>query len=132
MNMNEKGQGALEYLIIIAAVLAIAAIIVTVLTGVLGGRQEAALVTEAESDATACNQALVNNMEEPGEDVYEDICSDICSEDSDWYQEEVGAVTGDGNTLVTDSDWWDATKEEPQDLVRGACMAGMPEWIVEG
>lgn len=112
--MDIKAQGALEYLIIIAAVLAIAAIIVTILTGILGGRQEAQLVTEAQEAASKCNQALVFNNEEPGEvdsTTASNICGSIC--DGDWV---------DSDTVGTTSD-----ADDPEE----ACRQGMPGWIVE-
>jgi len=132
--MNVKAQGALEYLIIIAAVLAVAAIIVTMITGILGDRQRSALVTEAQNAASRCNEALVINHIEPGNytDAHNDTCNNICR--GDWLDEEIGTVIGEAETtltnnynpedddLVEDDDYW----------VRGACMAGMPGWIVDG
>ena len=60
----KKGQGALEYLIIIAAVLAVAAIVVYFLTGALGGQQEQASFAECKNAAAACkNSRLLTPMD---------------------------------------------------------------------
>ena len=132
-NLETKSQGALEYLIIIAAVLAIAAIIVVLLTGVMGEGRESALVTDSKDSATSCNEALVSNMEDPGEKVYEGICGDIC--EGEWLEEEAGTVTGEAREKLIDIGYdpqFDDKVESEYYLVRGACMAGKPEWIVEG
>jgi len=132
--MNAKGQGALEYLIIIAAVLAIAAIVVTMLTGVLEDQQQRAMVTSAQEAASSCHESLVVNMLEPGNysEDHKNICGNICQ--GTWLDEKVGGVTSDAedileaegydpgtDDLVDDGDYW----------VRGACMSGMPGWIVD-
>lgn len=111
--MDIKAQGALEYLIIIAAVLAIAAIIVTILTGILGGRQEAQLVTEAQEAAARCNQALTFNGYTPGEEDGDNLCYEICQ--GDWVGSDAVGIVG-GEEI-----------SDPQE----ACNYGMPGWIVE-
>lgn len=50
----KRGQGALEYLIIIAAVLAIAAVVVMFLTGALGGQRGAAGLGICKATAASC------------------------------------------------------------------------------
>jgi len=112
--MDIKAQGALEYLIIIAAVLAIAAIIVTILTGILGGRQEAQLVTEAKEAAASCNQALTVNWYTPGEEDGNNLCDEICQ--GDWVGSDAVGIVGGVQEI-----------SNPQD----ACNYGMPRWIVE-
>lgn len=52
------GQGALEYLIIVAAVLAIAAIVVLFLTGAFRGQQGAGNVAICKDAASRCNVDL--------------------------------------------------------------------------
>ncbi len=54
--MRNISQGALEYMIIIAAVLSIAAMVTVFLTGALEGRREEALVSECRSAAAQCKQ----------------------------------------------------------------------------
>lgn len=51
---GSKGQGALEYLIIIAAVLAIAAIVVLFITGAFKGQSEAAKVAACKAASSRC------------------------------------------------------------------------------
>jgi uncharacterized protein (UPF0333 family) len=53
-----KGQGSLEYLIIIAAVLAIAAVVVMFLTGAFGGQKAAAGVAQCQAAASDCYKNL--------------------------------------------------------------------------
>ena len=52
--MNKRGQGSLEYLIIIAAVLAIAAIVVLFLTGAFGGAGAGGTVSACKQTAANC------------------------------------------------------------------------------
>ena len=58
---NKKGQGALEYLIIIAGVLAIAALVVMFISGAGGGAQRQNLVRQCQNAATACENAKLLN-----------------------------------------------------------------------
>lgn len=51
---GSEGQGALEYLIIVAAVLAIAAIVVLFLTGAFRGTKAGASVSECKAAASQC------------------------------------------------------------------------------
>ena len=54
-----KGQGSLEYLIIVAAVLAVAAIVIMFVTGALGGSREAGNINQCRASAAA----LYNEVE---------------------------------------------------------------------
>ena len=74
----KKGQGALEYLIIIAAVLAVAAIVVYFLTGALGGQQEQASFAECKNAAAACKNSRLLTPMDPCVRC-EEACSDIGS-----------------------------------------------------
>lgn len=51
---ESRGQGALEYLIIVAAVLAIAAIVVLFLTGAFRGTSAGATVADCKTAAAQC------------------------------------------------------------------------------
>jgi len=123
--MNVKAQGALEYLIIIAAVLAVAAIVVTIVTGVLEGRDAEMLTTEAQEAASSCYSALVANNEPTGNNANitdggpsENICEEICTGEWEGHP-EVGVVSGQ-NASGTDI-------TEPKQ----ACLAGEPGWIIQ-
>jgi len=61
--MNKKqskkiAQGALEYLVIIATVLAIAAIITTFLTDAFGARRKEAMVSQCRTESAECYSRL--------------------------------------------------------------------------
>lgn len=68
-----KGQGSLEYLIIIAAVLSISAIIVLFLTGFFQGQSEAAMFAQCKQAATSCRSAKLLTPNDPCT-----ICEDQC------------------------------------------------------
>ena len=61
MEFGKKGQGSLEYLIIIAAVLAIAAIVVLFLTGAFSGTD-----TDSSECKTAAAKCAVDQVTSPG------------------------------------------------------------------
>ncbi len=52
--MNEKAQGALEYLIIVAAVLGIVAVVVGFVSGVFGGQRGEASLAACKAAASRC------------------------------------------------------------------------------
>lgn len=56
---NERGQGSLEYLIIIAAVLAIAAVVVLFLSGAFTSTQASGNVAKCKQQAAACSASLI-------------------------------------------------------------------------
>ncbi len=56
-----KGQGALEYLIIVAAVLGITAVVVSFLSGAFASQKETASVSECKDAAGKCSNALVTS-----------------------------------------------------------------------
>lgn len=58
--MNKKAQGSLEYLIIIAAVLAIVAIIVLFITGSFGASKSSADISKCKAAASRCDNELVD------------------------------------------------------------------------
>lgn len=140
--MNEKGQGALEYLIIVAAVLAIAAVVVVILSGTLGGSRRSVSVGEIKSDASACAKNVFapdagkeqGNIYEAGNDTGTPACHQICSE---WTGEsDIATVTTGGNESLADewdemnTDW--ASVEPSEDDIKGpygACVAAKPSWI---
>jgi uncharacterized protein (UPF0333 family) len=57
----QKGQGSLEYLIIVAAVLAIAAIVVLFLTGAFQAQQVSGELGKCKVAAASCNTALLGS-----------------------------------------------------------------------
>ena len=59
--VGSEGQGALEYLIIIAAVLAIAAIVVLFITGAFKGQSDAAKVAACKGAASRCSVDLATS-----------------------------------------------------------------------
>jgi len=107
----------------IAAVLAIAAMVVVVLTGILEGGESRVLVTEAQDDASNCYSTIaVNTGYHSGQNAdledNEDVCGGICQ--GDWVNETgVGVISGQN-----------ASGEEVT-TAREACLAGRPEWIVQ-
>ncbi len=75
-----KGQGSLEYLIIVAAVLAVAAIVIMFITGALGGSRDAGNINQCRVAAAA----LYNEVELFGDPTsahvgnLEDECVQAC------------------------------------------------------
>lgn len=57
--MDQKGQGALEYLIILAAVIAVAAVVVIFITGAFGGQREEASLARCRKTAAECESQLM-------------------------------------------------------------------------
>ncbi len=57
----QKGQGSLEYLIIVAAVLAIAAIVVLFLTGAFQSQQTSASIAACKTAAGSCANDLATS-----------------------------------------------------------------------
>lgn len=113
---KERGQGALEYLIIIGAVIAIAAIVVTTVSSMLHEQRIQAQISEMKDASSTCNQILTSEGKEPGEPSYE-LCSDTCSE---WKDQE-----GCGNTYTQLTEKGFQEVHNPYE----ACLAGKPEWI---
>ena len=74
-----KAQGALEYLIIIAAVLAIAAIVVLFITGAFGGAIGGGDIAKCRMAAATCDQNLETGVYATGE-ACEDACKDACQD----------------------------------------------------
>ena len=73
VNMDNKGQGAIEYLLIIAAAILVVAIVILALTGALGSGQDQAgqSVTDqnAQQNVLKCNfdcNSLDNNCAKSG------------------------------------------------------------------
>ena len=56
---NERGQGSLEYLIIVAAVLAIAAVVVLFLSGAFTSTQASGNVAKCKNEASNCATSLI-------------------------------------------------------------------------
>lgn len=104
--MMQKGQGSLEYLIIIAAVLAIAAIVVLFLTGAFQG---------ISSDVTACKSAAARCATEQVTSAGA-TCSYCLAECTDAAGNPIG-VSSDTALYNTTAD---------------ACAAGAPNYIVSG
>ena len=75
---NEKGQGSLEYLIIIAAVLAIAAIVVLFLTGAFKSTGQDVSACKAAASRCAIDLATSNNQAECP------YCDTECEGHDDW------------------------------------------------
>ncbi len=127
--MNEKAQGALEYLIIVAAVLAIAAVVVTVLSGAFSGGQQSAAISDMKADASDCSQILTAEGYTPGtvEAANSTLCADTCT-GSHWQSPDgntdgthIATLTSAGESTLNQT----LTNPTPKD----ACLAGQPEWI---
>ena len=78
-----KGQGSLEYLIIVAAVLAVAAIVIMFLTGAIGSSRDT-------SDVGQCRIALTNVYNEQqafggSSATTESACEEACADFTDAY-----------------------------------------------
>jgi len=84
-----RAQGALEYLIIIASVLAIAAIVTTLLTDAFGGRRKEALVSECRTAAAECHSRLQINPDAHCAQC-EDSCAVLHEEWPDEFPDPVG------------------------------------------
>lgn len=102
--MKQRGQGSLEYLIIIAAVLAIAAIVVLFLTGAFSGAR-------STGDAAACKNIASNCATQTATSAGFE-CATMCN---------VDVCTGDGVQVSTGCTY--ATAAE-------ACEDGRPDCIV--
>ena len=62
MKTMRKAQGALEYLIIIAAVLAIAAIVVLFISGAFGGATGGGDIAKCKVAASTCSNNLISGV----------------------------------------------------------------------
>ncbi len=76
--MSYRAQGALEYLIIIAAVLAISSIVIFFLTGTFGGQKEQATLNDCKQAASNCKVKHMNTMN-PNCPECEEACVDSVS-----------------------------------------------------
>ncbi len=112
--MDQKAQGALEYLIITAAVLAIAAVVVTVISGAFGGGQASADVSQIQADAADCSQVLASEGKPIGTPD-ETLCGDICEAAKN--TDKATTTTAAENSLGSDVTVYDA------------CIAGKADWI---
>ena len=72
--MKMKAQGSLEYLIIVAAVLAIGAIVILFLTGVFGAGKSSADLTLCKDAAAKCGIERATSSNPPCE-----YCNKACS-----------------------------------------------------
>ncbi len=122
--MDEKGQGALEYLIIVAAVLAIAAVVIVIISGAFTGGRATATVSEMQTDASRCASLLAAEGYEPGTPTAqtqgEVLCTQFCdgTENPRWFNyEEIVVPTSAAAALEH--------IEDAQD----ACYAGKPDWF---
>lgn len=126
--MDFRGQGALEYLIIIAAVLAIAAIVVVVLSGAFGGGQKSATVGKLQTAASTCSKTLSAEGETVGEPNGA-FCNSTCSE---WDEADISAatVTTEGLDEIEggDTNYSTVYNKDPAWI---ACISGRPGWIRE-
>ncbi len=114
--MDRQGQGAqgsLEYLIIAAAVLAIAAVVVTVLSGAFSSGSVSAELSEIKADASQCGEIISSELGEPGK-MYPGLCKDVCSK---WKGKELP---------------FNVTSDAGVDDVYKACLAGKSDWIRRG
>lgn len=69
----DKAQGALEYLVIVAAVLGIAAVIVAVISGMFASQKRRASLSECKSAASQCAEEMVTATNPPC-----NYCEDAC------------------------------------------------------
>ena len=69
-----RAQGSLEYLIIIAAILAIAAIVILFLTGVFGAGKTGASISNCRNAASKCATERATSVEPTC-----DYCNEACS-----------------------------------------------------
>ncbi len=110
---KEKGQGSLEYLIIIAAVLAIAAIVVLFLTGAF--KQTGKDVAACKQAAGSCASSLVGAPD--GTQCGETVCADCIG---------INATVSTAGTCAT------ACNGSECDNVTEACRYGAPQCIITG
>ncbi|GEM_PF-2560597 len=75
-----KGQGSLEYLIIVAAVLAIGAVVVLFLTGAFGSTQNSAKFNECKNAAAQCKSSHLLSPADPCY-ICDTSCTDAASKD---------------------------------------------------
>lgn len=103
----QRGQGSLEYLIIIAAVLAISAVVVLFLTGAFGGTQSSAKLNECKSAAAQC---LSSHLLSPNDPCV--ICDTACTDNA-------------GNDILT------GQPSDRSDTLSGVyfCSQGKPEEV---
>jgi len=91
-------------------------------------------VTEAQGSASNCNEALVINHLQPGNytQKHKNKCDNICQ--GEWLDEKAGAVIKEGKDTLNNSGYdpgADSEVDSTDYWVRGACLAGKPEWIIE-
>ncbi|MFW5902539.1 MAG: hypothetical protein ACOCTT_01485 [archaeon] len=91
------------------------------------GYIEGVLVAESREKAASCGKSLEINRKPKGEEwdpeVSEGICGSTCR--GEWLEEEVGNVTEESIEYLEG-------KGYDNYLVEAACLAGKPEWIVQG
>lgn len=104
-----KAQGALEYLIIIAAVLAIAAIVVLFITGAFSGASGGGDIAKCRLAAATCSQNIATGIYADG-NACETSCEDAC-------QDASGRDVMDGTAIACD---YGGTSTE----ACGYCVAG--------
>jgi len=77
--MKLKGQGSLEYLIIIAAVLAIAAIVVLFLTGAFTGASSTGDISNCKTAAAQCATEIATSASQVCSALQGSTCYDACA-----------------------------------------------------
>ena len=100
-----KGQGALEYLIIVAAVLAIAAIVVMFLTGAFRGTQPSAVLSACRNAASQCANYLATTRTEncKGTQLGEEckkVCDPVLLKAPPYKSPEYACYVGDTNAIL--------------------------------
>lgn len=91
--MTEKAQGALEYLIIVAAVLGITAVVVAFVTGVFGGQKGRASLSACKTAASDCAVKLETTAN-PDCTSCETACLEVGDETKNINKCKAGNVTG--------------------------------------
>ncbi|MEM0372334.1 MAG: class III signal peptide-containing protein [archaeon] len=99
--MKMKGQGSLEYLIIIAAVLAIAAIVVLFLTGAFTGARVTGDASKCKTAASQCATELATSTGATCS-YCEGVCEGVASSNTNLYADgEAACKAGQPLYIVT-------------------------------
>ena len=83
----QRGQGALEYLIIIAAVLVVAGVVVFLVSGSMGGQKSSFLYNSCKQSASECRLTKIANPNDPC-----NPCIDACSDPTSGEEIFSGAI----------------------------------------
>ena len=97
-----RAQGALEYLIIIAAVIGIAAVVVYTVSGVMLGQSTSASIVSCKQAATDCKASRLLSPNDPCNNCAT-ACVDLASGKEIFYGATYCCTTGKDNLIYADS-----------------------------